>query len=138
MQRSITAIFAGTTSPSTMSHPPQEGPLRLSPDDADVLIPARQVGNEIDAAPAISVGDQPTRLDCLLHDNRRCRIQIDHVHRPSRQSLQIGAGFEKLDRLRSVLEQDGQVDVRPGTRYTRLGPEQPGSGDDPTACRGGP
>src|SRR3569623_723860 len=94
MQRSMTAIFARTTSRSTMSHPPHEGPLRLSPDDADVLVPARQVGTKVDAPPAIRVGDQPARHQCLKRDNRRGRVQNDHVGRTSGQSNQIGARLE--------------------------------------------
>src|SRR3569833_1652373 len=76
MQRSMTAIFAKTTSRSTMSHPPHEGSLRLSPDDADVLVPARQVGNKVDAPPAIRVGDQAARLQCLERDKQQGRVQL--------------------------------------------------------------
>jgi hypothetical protein len=87
MQRSMTAIFARTTSRSTMGHPPQEDLLWLSPDDADVLVPARQVRDEVDVASPIRVGDQPARFECLDRNNRRgASRSITSTGRPANRS----------------------------------------------------
>src|SRR5262245_45433811 len=109
-QRSMTAIFAVTTSRSTTAHPLQERPLRLAAQDLYVLVHADRATEKGVPANRVAIDEETASAQHLHAEDGRSPVEVHEIDLSPEQVRQLTLGVEELYRGRAPTEESRQVE----------------------------